>query len=287
MTGNFWLRVEMAHHIRAVRSTAESLAYRAELTEERSHELTVAAGELASNLVAHGGGGEIILQPTLERPGVEIIALDRGPGMVDVEKCLQPGFSTTGSLGAGMKIVKDLASDFDLHSERGKGTVIVARFWARDAPPHPKTPVLGFVAPPMPTGEVIEANLTPSGSGWRLTVASGADGTDAEVEVDGSIGLCRVAPQVHVGVWDLTKRCRVEPELDSARGLPTFRWDWNYLLVVASRPEVLHALERRPELLERHPAVIGGVLYRDLGAEEVGLAVLARGDAAGAREQVA
>lgn len=275
----------MAHHIRAVRTTAETLAEKAALDEDRRHDLTVAAGELASNLVAHGGGGEIILQPILERPGVEIIALDRGPGMMDVGRCMQPGFSTTGSLGAGMKIVKDLASDFDVHSELGRGTVVLARFWARETGPRLKTPVLGFVAAPMPQGEAIEATLTPSGSGWRLTVATSQDGTEAEVEVDGSVGRCRVAPKVHVGVWDLTERRRVEPELDAVGGSPTFRWDWNYLLVVASRPEVLQVLENRADLLEHHPAVIGGVLYRDLGAEEVGLALLARGDLAERSQQ--
>ena len=63
--------------------------------------VAIVATELATNLIKHGGGGEILVA-TYEEPGssgIELIALDRGRGIADLAGCLADGYSSAGTLG--------------------------------------------------------------------------------------------------------------------------------------------------------------------------------------------
>ena len=55
---------------------------------------------------------------------VEMLALDRGPGMADVPRCLGDGYSTGGSLGQGLGAVRRLSTDFDIYSMPERGTAV-------------------------------------------------------------------------------------------------------------------------------------------------------------------
>jgi anti-sigma regulatory factor (Ser/Thr protein kinase) len=91
--------------------------------------------ELAGNLVKHAGGGTIILR-LLEigsETGLEVISLDDGPGM-DLQKCMEDGYSTAGSPGTGLGAVNRLTTSLDIYSLHGKGTVMVATLWPGAAP---------------------------------------------------------------------------------------------------------------------------------------------------------
>jgi len=59
------------------------------------------------------------------------MATDEGPGIEDIGKVMQDGYSTSGGLGAGLPGVKRLMDEFDLQSEKGKGTTITAIKWLR------------------------------------------------------------------------------------------------------------------------------------------------------------
>lgn len=83
----------------------------------------IVATELCTNLWRHAGGGEILLQVLGEQ--VEILAVDRGPGM-DVESALRDGYSTAGSAGQGLGAVRRASSEFDLYSH-GQGSVVMSR----------------------------------------------------------------------------------------------------------------------------------------------------------------
>jgi anti-sigma regulatory factor (Ser/Thr protein kinase) len=105
------------------------LASAVELTEAAAGRLALIITEAGTNQVRHGGGGEVLLRP-LRRPdgvGIEVLALDRGPGMDDVFRCLQDGYSSGGTTGVGLGGIRRLATDFDIHSEKGRGTAILAR----------------------------------------------------------------------------------------------------------------------------------------------------------------
>jgi anti-sigma regulatory factor (Ser/Thr protein kinase) len=86
--------------------------------------------ELGNNLVRHAGGGELLLQRVQATHGaaqLEVVSMDSGPGMVDVQRCLQDGYSTGGTPGNGLGAVQRLSSLFDVYSLPGRGTVIVSR----------------------------------------------------------------------------------------------------------------------------------------------------------------
>jgi anti-sigma regulatory factor (Ser/Thr protein kinase) len=111
------------------RRAAQALAS-FEFTAEIAGKVTIAATELANNLLLHARGGELLIQ-TLgsdDAGVVELLAIDRGPGMSNIERCLSDGYSTIGTPGTGLGAVRRLATEFDIHSVPGEGTIVMARF---------------------------------------------------------------------------------------------------------------------------------------------------------------
>jgi anti-sigma regulatory factor (Ser/Thr protein kinase) len=97
--------------------------------------VAIVVTELAQNLLRHGGGGEILAGVDAERPsGIEILALDRGPGMTDVAACLRDGYSTGGTSGNGLGAVKRLARQMFFHSTPKGGTAVLVRMGGDDGP---------------------------------------------------------------------------------------------------------------------------------------------------------
>lgn len=121
--------------VRDVRVAAEEAAALAGLDEQRTATVSLVATELATNLLkyAHAGGVLIdVVDPPLPREGrpgraVQIVAVDHGPGIADPAGAQRDGFSSGGSLGAGLGTCRRLADDFGLHSVPGRGTVAMAR----------------------------------------------------------------------------------------------------------------------------------------------------------------
>lgn len=118
------------------RRVASAMAERAGFDEVGRGKVALVATELANNLLGHARGGELIFT-VLDRGGaggVEILAVDRGPGMADFRRCLVDGYSTGGTPGNGLGAVARLSADFDVHSAPGEGTSMVARLWASPPP---------------------------------------------------------------------------------------------------------------------------------------------------------
>lgn len=134
------------------------LAEQRGLSETVTGQVALVATELAGNLVKHTPRGGTLLARPLDDWGVEILALDQGPGMDSVARCLQDGFSTAGSPGTGLGAVSRLSSLFQVFSVRGQGTAILAQVGVR--PPEPAVE-LGVVAVPKPGQEV-------SGDAWDV-----------------------------------------------------------------------------------------------------------------------
>ena len=113
------------------RRAAQTLA-NFELDTETAGRVAIAATELGNNLLRHAGGGELLLQKlgNDDATSIELLAIDRGPGMQDIERCMTDGYSTAGTPGTGLGAVRRLASEFDIYSEPGEGTVVMARFGA-------------------------------------------------------------------------------------------------------------------------------------------------------------
>src|SRR3954452_5934562 len=71
--------------------------------ETEAGRVAIVATELAQNLLRHGGGGEMLAGPDANnRAALEVLALDKGPGMADIAACMRDGFSTGGTPGNGL-----------------------------------------------------------------------------------------------------------------------------------------------------------------------------------------
>ena len=110
-------------------------ARRAGMAESRIAQVAIVVTELATNLLKHGGGGQILADRCSDGDGIglEILALDRGRGMADVGRCMDDGYSTSGSPGTGLGAIARLADDVRIYSRPGLGTVVMARFLDRPA----------------------------------------------------------------------------------------------------------------------------------------------------------
>lgn len=89
--------------------------------------------ELARNIVLYAKKGEIILQTAEqgEKRGIIVTACDDGPGIPDIARALQAGYSTSGSLGLGLPGVKRLMDEFEISSEVRRGTRVKVKKWIK------------------------------------------------------------------------------------------------------------------------------------------------------------
>jgi anti-sigma regulatory factor (Ser/Thr protein kinase) len=128
------IRVEDASQVGEARRSAALFSMRAGLSETESGRLAIVVNELGSNLGKHARQGELLIQELrgIRRNGVEVLSLDRGPGM-DLAASLRDGHSTAGTRGEGLGAIRRLADEFD--AETGpKGSVVMARVWTGGPP---------------------------------------------------------------------------------------------------------------------------------------------------------
>lgn len=138
--------------------------------------LALVVTELAGNIVKHATRGEMVFRRLLDHGqyGIEILALDRGPGMSNVAECMRDGYSTAGSPGTGLGAVSRLAHRFEIYSARDVGTAVLAQVWDGRAGGG-ETNGIGAVCLPKPgedyCGDAFDV-LT-DGSQKRVLVADG------------------------------------------------------------------------------------------------------------------
>jgi anti-sigma regulatory factor (Ser/Thr protein kinase) len=147
--------VTESSEIAQARRTVAALAMRQGFDEQDCGRAALVAMEIASNIVKHGGGGELIAQP-LERGeqlGVGIIGIDKGAGIADLAQALRDGFSTGGSPGTGLGAIRRMSQLFDLYSQPRQGTVVVAQLWPGGRAPRDSRLEIGAIVIPKP-GEI-------------------------------------------------------------------------------------------------------------------------------------
>lgn len=95
--------------------------------------IATAISELARNIIRYAKRGEISLQVVDGNPkeGITIVARDEGPGIADVERALEAGYSTSGSLGLGLPGVRRIMDEFEIKSVVGQGTIVTVTKWKR------------------------------------------------------------------------------------------------------------------------------------------------------------
>jgi len=119
-----------------VRRAAQNLAASLGFDESKSGKIAIVVTEASTNLLKHAVQGEILLHG-VEDPargtGLEVLALDRGPGIPNLGESLRDGYSTAGSAGTGLGAIDRLADVFEIYSMPGQGTAILAQFWPRQS----------------------------------------------------------------------------------------------------------------------------------------------------------
>ncbi|WP_058305774.1 anti-sigma regulatory factor [Gracilibacillus massiliensis] len=95
--------------------------------------IATAISELARNIYLYAEKGAVTfeIEEDLNKKGLKIVASDQGPGIADLSKVMEDGYSTSGGLGAGLPGVKRLMDYFDIVSEPESGTTITTIKWVR------------------------------------------------------------------------------------------------------------------------------------------------------------
>ncbi|PMR58063.1 transcriptional regulator [Verrucosispora sp. ts21] len=191
-----WFRVESGSPGTAVRRAAERLGEQLGLPDGRIADLAIVAAELTSNLIKHAEDGVLLLRPVRRQldAGVELVAIDSGPGMIDLVDSARDGHSTTGTLGIGLGAIVRQASWFDAYSQPGRGTVIAVQVFAAA---ETERPWVGGLIRPL-TGETISGD----GYAWRtigerrqVLVTDGlGHGPLAAAATDAALAAFRAAP---------------------------------------------------------------------------------------------
>lgn len=209
--GSVLLPVNDSSHVAEARRMAAALAGEAGFSETEVGRAALVVSEMATNLVKHAGGGQIVARTVAH--GVELLAIDRGPGMEDPAECLRDGFSTAGSAGTGLGAIRRMSDDFDLYTQPQVGTVVLGRLRNRErSTAAPGRFRVGAVSLPI-DGETV------CGDGWsagesgpsiRMLVFDGlGHGPDAAAAAQAAIELAARHPdddpgallqRIHLGI---------------------------------------------------------------------------------------
>jgi anti-sigma regulatory factor (Ser/Thr protein kinase) len=183
--------VQDQSQVAETRRKAGEIAERHGFGDVDAGRVALVATELASNLIKHGGGGEVLLGTfgDTNETGIELIALDKGPGMFDVAACLSDGYSTAGTAGKGFGAIVRLSHQIDVASWPGLGTAVLSRLRRGQPSGDPlAVPRTGAVSVPKPGEEVCgdswSVSCGPEGATLLLAdgLGHGPDAAEAAVE---------------------------------------------------------------------------------------------------------
>lgn len=152
-----------ASDVAAARRVGQKLADALGFNETRAGQLALIITEAATNILKHAGEGEIRvgLAQSSAGVGIDVIAVDRGPGIANLDASLVDGVSTAGTAGTGLGALNRLADEFDAYTQPGQGCAFFMRLW-RDGPPVDTCRVeIGGVLAPI-------AGEEECGDGWAV-----------------------------------------------------------------------------------------------------------------------
>jgi anti-sigma regulatory factor (Ser/Thr protein kinase) len=133
VTNVYTLRIPVTEssQVGEVRRSAVGMAEQAGLDATAQGKLAIVASEAATNLVRHSQGGEVLLHSYHNGSGtlVELLALDKGPGIKDLGRSMRDGVSSGSTPGTGLGAIRRLSSMFDVYSAPGIGTALLSRFF--------------------------------------------------------------------------------------------------------------------------------------------------------------
>jgi anti-sigma regulatory factor (Ser/Thr protein kinase) len=157
------LQIDDRTQVGEARRAAVEMATALGLGDTQAGKVALAVTEAATNIVKHAGTGKILVRPLARGAtvGLEMLALDRGPGISNVTASMRDGHSTAGSMGTGLGTLSRISPSFEIYSQLGRGTALRLEIWA-GAPPPPEAELeVGAICLPKPGEEV-------PGDSWLL-----------------------------------------------------------------------------------------------------------------------
>ncbi|QOY93236.1 ATP-binding protein [Massilia sp. UMI-21] len=152
-----------ASDVAAARRAGQRLADELGFDETRAGQLALIVTEASTNILKHAGEGEVHIGPAQSAAGagIDVLAVDAGPGIADIDACLVDGMSTAGTAGTGLGALRRLADEFDVYTVPGKGAAFFMRLWRDGAAPEPCGVEIGALWAPM-------AGEEECGDGWAV-----------------------------------------------------------------------------------------------------------------------
>ena len=146
-----------------------------------------ATAEVAGNAWRHAGGGHVRLDRVEDatRVGITVTAMDRGPGIADVEAAMRDGWSTAGSMGFGLPGARRLMDELEVSARTGGGTAVTMTRWRHKAGRDSGLPLVDWAAAPEPgaAGRRAVVRRFPGGVLIALTAGLGTGG-DSQAAAD-------------------------------------------------------------------------------------------------------
>jgi serine/threonine-protein kinase RsbT len=133
MSGELVVEIRVDADVLLARQKARELAKSLKFSGSELTLIATAISEIARNIVTYAKRGQIVLRLVSQgrRRGIRVVAKDEGPGIVDIARAMEDGYSTSSSLGLGLPGSKRLMDEFDIVSTIGKGTTVTMTKWER------------------------------------------------------------------------------------------------------------------------------------------------------------
>jgi anti-sigma regulatory factor (Ser/Thr protein kinase) len=123
------VNVNDVSQVAEARREASAIARHHGFNDVDTGRVALVATELATNMLKHARGGEMLVGPNdgIGTNGIQMLALDKGRGMANVQTALADGYSSAGTAGNGLGAVIRQSSFVDIASWPEIGTAILAR----------------------------------------------------------------------------------------------------------------------------------------------------------------
>jgi anti-sigma regulatory factor (Ser/Thr protein kinase) len=263
------LAIGDASQVAEARRAAVALALGLGFTETEAGRVAIVATEMVRNLVTHASAGrQFLLRPLKSdgSAGVELLALDKGPGIADIAQSMRDGHSTAGTPGTGLGAVFRLSTATDIHSVRGVGTALLAEVWRSSGPPEavPGAAIVGGVCIAKPrelyngdSWAVHHANgrtrlLIADGLGHGQYAAEASDAAIATFEARPALSPAEAVQAIHAALRGTRGAAVGVVELDAAKETARYAGVGNIAGVILSGDE-------RKSLVSHHGTAGGEV----------------------------
>jgi serine/threonine-protein kinase RsbT len=125
------LRLETEPDLVVARAEGRTLALALGFSRTDATLIATAISEIGRNILVHVGEGELRLSSLREdtRCGLVVTAVDKGPGIRDLDSALELGYASRGGLGLGLPGARRLMDEFDIQSDVDHGTTVTMTKW--------------------------------------------------------------------------------------------------------------------------------------------------------------